>query len=100
MSPTDQGNLFDPPPPPDAPFDGADYDDDRDRQRLRGQILRVYNFILDGRWRTLNDICAATGDPHASVSAQLRHLRKRKFGSHVVDRRHLGDGLYQYRLVR
>ncbi len=84
----------------DAPFDGADYVDSRDRPRLRGQIRDVYEFIADGRWRTLNDIVAATGHPHASVSAQLRHLRKAKFGAHAIERRHVGHGLYEYRLAR
>ena len=29
-----------------------------------------------GDWRTLRSIADCTGDPEASVSAQLRHLRK------------------------
>ena len=70
----------------------------RDGVRLTGQIYRIYNLMSDGAWRTLDEIATITNDPPASVSAQLRHLRKKRFGEHVVDRQHLGFGLYQYRV--
>jgi hypothetical protein len=81
-------------------FDGADYRPERDDERLTGQLLRVYGAIKDGRWMTLGEIESVTGDPQPSISAQLRHLRKQRFGSHVIERRHVENGLYQYRLVR
>lgn len=80
-------------------FDGADYLPKRDDPRLSGQLGRIFALMQDGGWRTLGEIAAMTGDPQPSISAQLRHLRKRRFGSHVVERRHLGRGLYQYRLL-
>lgn len=83
-------------------FDGPEYVPAFDKARLTGQILRVYNLMIDGHWRTLDEIAQATRDPHASISAQLRHLRKAKFGSHTVDKRPRGDrsrGLWEYRLV-
>jgi len=67
--------------------------------RLRGQIKRIFECVKDGRWRTLADIARETGDPITSVSAQLRHLRKERFGAHTVERRHDGDGLYSYRVL-
>ena len=85
-----------------ADFDGPAYDRQFDHTRLTGQILRVYECMKDGNWRTLDEISRRTGDPHASVSAQLRHLRKPKFGSHTVERQTRGDrsaGLWEYRLV-
>ena len=82
-----------------APFDGDDYDDDRDRPRLRGQIERVHHFMEDGDWYTLDQISSATGDPHSSVSAQLRHLRKKKFGSYTIIKKYEGNGLYLYRML-
>ncbi|KKL56177.1 hypothetical protein LCGC14_2247980, partial [marine sediment metagenome] len=36
---------------------------------------------------TLCEIEDLTGDPPASISAQLRHLRKERFGAHTVERR-------------
>jgi len=91
-----QSDLF------DQRFDGDDYVDKRDRRRLKGQIKRVYELMVDGDWRTLNEISNHTDDPEASVSAQLRHLRKERFGGHTVNRRHRGDvkrGLYEYQLI-
>lgn len=88
----------------DAPmrFDGAAYAPKHDQKRLTGQILRVFSLMLDGRWRTLSEIEKTIGDPAASVSAQLRHLRKERFGSHIVDKRARGNrsiGLWEYRLT-
>jgi hypothetical protein len=86
---------------PPLKFDGAVYDATLDRDRLTGQILRVYQLMRDGAWRTLGEMEAATGDPPASISAQLRNLRKPRFGSHVVEKRRRGDpkaGLWEYRM--
>jgi len=83
-------------------FNGPTYDAAFDLIRLSGQIQRVRRCMEDGRWRTLRNISDVTRDPEASVSAQLRHLRKERFGSHIVERRIRGDrsrGLYEYRLV-
>jgi len=80
-------------------FDGPAYDHERDSARLTGQILRVFDYMKSGNWRTLREIAQATGDPESSISAQLRHLRKRRFGSHTVEREHVGGGLYRYRLI-
>lgn len=89
---------FDAPPPKDR-FNGSDYLPERDDIRLRGQQLRIWELMRDKNWRTLRDIAAATGDPEASISAQLRHLRKERFGSHTIERRHLGAGLFEYRMT-
>lgn len=79
-------------------FDGECYQHSLDYTRLSGQILRVYSTMKDGRWRTLDELAAATGDPVASCSAQLRHLRKRRFGSHTVNRRSRSGALFEYQL--
>lgn len=82
-----------------ARFDGDDYVPERDDPRLKGQIRRIYELMRDGQWRTLHEIERITLDPAASISAQLRHLRKKRFGGHTVEREYLGSGLYQYRLL-
>lgn len=79
-------------------FDGPEYVPARDQARLAGQILRVFNLMRDGRFRTLREIAQATGDPESSISAQLRHLRKPRFGAHTVNRRHVDNGLFEYQL--
>jgi len=84
-------------------FDGPVYVPRYDDARLSGQILRVYNVMRSGEWRTLDEIHFVTNDPHASISAQLRHLRKKKFGGHQIEKRPRGDrvhGLFEYRLLR
>jgi hypothetical protein len=80
-------------------FDGADYQPDRDHSRLTGQIASIFAVIADRQWRTLDQLVEATGAPHASVSAQLRNLRKPRFGKHTIERRHIANGLYEYRLA-
>ena len=83
-------------------FDGDDYVPKRDNPRLRPQYQRIWDVMVDGAYRTLPEIRQVTGDPEASISAQLQHMRKPRFGSHTVNRRHRGDGahgLYEYQLV-
>jgi hypothetical protein len=53
-------------------FDGETYDEALDEDRLKTQLARVRALMWDQRWRTLDDISRATGDPQASVSARLR----------------------------
>lgn len=81
-----------------TPFNGADYVPERDDARLNKQLLRVKRAIADGQWKTLRMLEEETGDPQPSISAQLRHLRKARFGSHIIERRYVSNGLYEYRL--
>ena len=80
-------------------FDGADYQPTRDDPRLNSQYKRIFHLMRDGEARTLAEIAEDTGDPEASVSAQLRHMRKERFGRHFVEREYLGNGLYSYALI-
>lgn len=80
-------------------FDGPEYIPGRDQARLTSQICRVWNCMLDGEWRTLKEISESIGAPESSVSAQLRHLRKARFGSHEVEREHIKNGLFRYRVI-
>ena len=82
-------------------FGGSDYVRELDQPRLARQHERIRDLMRDGAWRTLDEIASATGDPAASVSAQLRHLRKARFGGWTVEKRARSDrerGLYEYRL--
>jgi hypothetical protein len=80
-------------------FAGDGYESTRDQTRLTHQHARVRDLMSDGAWRTLSLISKITQDPPASVSAQLRHMRKPRFGAWTVEKRYLGKGLYQYRAV-
>ena len=84
---------------PEPLFAGSDYVPQRDDRRLLGQFEKVRKLMLDGGWRTLDEIAEATGEPPASISAQLRHLRKEQFGAYTVEKCYCGEGLYRYRVL-
>lgn len=93
-----QADLFQ-----DAQFNGSDYVPALDQKRLTGQIQRVHECMIDGKFRTLGEIEAITGDPQASISAQLRHLRKERFGSYTLNKQRRGNrenGLFEYQLIK
>lgn len=77
---------------------GVTYEPRLDEARLKGQMLRVFTLMMDGRWRTLAQI-KGTQDSEAGVSARLRDLRKAQYGSHTVNRRRVRGGLYEYQLI-
>lgn len=84
-------------------FDGETYEPEKDKERLSGQIQRVWRAILPGAWMTLDEIARITGDQHQSISARLRDLRKDRFGGWTIERRRRGDpkaGLFEYKLDR
>jgi hypothetical protein len=78
---------------------GPSFEDEKDAARADKQHERIRDLMQDAKWRTLAEIGDATGDPHASISAQLRHLRKPQFGSYNIEKRRRADGgLWEYRL--
>ena len=81
-------------------FDGDDYIHGRDKARLTGQLHKIYFYILNGKWVTLKQIAEATGAPEASISAQLRNLRKERFGGHTIEKEFVKNGIYRYRFVQ
>ena len=54
------------------------------REKLRDVLLMAARLDL---WMTLKELAAKTRYPEASISAQLRHLRKPEFGGYVVEKR-------------
>lgn len=81
-------------------FDGKTIVPQRDNERLGEQFVKVKSLMLDGMWRTLEQIAEAVGAPAPSVSARLRDLRKERFGGYQVERRYIAKGLFEYRIVR
>ena len=84
---------------PSVQFDGHTYKHLQDSLRLHRQLGKVWNVVKNGAWFTLREIADQIGAPEASVSARLRDLRKPKFGPNTVEREHIGQGLYRYRLI-
>lgn len=97
--PDSQGDLF----RSDSHTFGPAYDPDLDADRLRGQHERIRDWMLEQwhRWATLAEVATATGYPEASISAQLRHLRKPEFGAYRVEkrRRQPEGGCWEYRVT-
>jgi hypothetical protein len=62
-------------------------------------MLKIIELMQREQWFTLRQISSLINEPEASISAQLRHLRKERFGNHTVNRRHVGQGLYEYQLI-
>ena len=83
-----------------ALFDGRTIaEDDTAPARLTGQMQRVVAAVADGRWWTLEDLAgAAAPATEAAVSARLRDLRKPRWGSNIVEREHVGRGVWRYRV--
>ena len=83
---------------PEFRFDGADILD-IDHNRLTGQLADIYSLMADHHWRTVDQIVDRTGHPANSVQAQLRNLRKPRFGGYNVEKRRVTEtGLYEYRV--
>ena len=83
------------------------------RAAKRNQREAVRDVMLEARrfcaWLTLRQIARLTGYGEASISAQLRHLRKPQYGGFVVAKRCCGRGKsgstgdgrrWEYRLCR
>lgn len=68
----------------------------RQKGRAKRTVLRTQREVLRdvmlsagecGAWLTLQELAALTHYGEASISAQLRHLRKPRFGGFVVEKR-------------
>jgi hypothetical protein len=81
-------------------FNGPAYEPSRDFKRLSRQHERIRDLMLDGEWRIVHEISLITGDPENSIQAQLRHLRKPRFGAYIVRKRLRPNtqGLWEYRV--
>jgi hypothetical protein len=71
--------------------------------KLGAHIAAVRTIMRSRGWVTLREIELALMERSIfielqSVSARVRDLRKAKFGSHIVDRRYVGNGIFQYRI--
>lgn len=81
---------------------GPSYDEKLDGKRIATQMKNIFDLMKDGVWRSLNEISTKTNYSTASISAQLRHLRKKKFGGYEIQKQRSGNpenGLFVYRLL-
>tara|TARA_R110000868_G_scaffold235963_2_gene489861 strand:+ start:440 stop:721 length:282 start_codon:yes stop_codon:yes gene_type:complete len=80
-------------------FDGSDYVHEQDGKRLAKNHFKLKDLMKDKLYRTLGEISHITNIPEASVSAGLRDFRKERFGSHILNKKYLENGLYSYQLI-
>jgi hypothetical protein len=80
-------------------FDGETFEPVRDGSRLGRQLLCVRSRLIDGQWHTLAELSETCEASEASVSARIRDLRKRRFGSHEIEHEYVTRGLWRYRMV-
>lgn len=85
-------------PPPETRFKGDTYEAQHDCKRLTGQLAKVFAALSDGRWWCLSHLTEIAGGSEAGVSARIRDLRRPEFGSHRIERRRAGGGLFVYRM--
>lgn len=78
---------------------GSTYDPYLDRVRLNDQMMRVYRWMMGGKFLTLRELSMLTGDPESSVSARIRDFRKDQFGGNTVNRRRITEGTWAYQLI-
>lgn len=83
----------------DQPFDGTTYVHARDHGRLSAQLNQVRQVLSDRQWHMLAEIVLRVRGSEAGVSARIRDLRKTKFGGHLIERRHISHGVWQYRMA-
>lgn len=79
-------------------FDGETFSFTEDSKRLSKQLDWVYSVMRSGRWYTLSRLAEVVHGSECSISARLRDLRKKRFGSHIIHTRHVAGGLWEYSL--
>ena len=79
---------------------GPAYNERLDGERIRKQHEVIRDLTLGFEWWTLHEISERTGYPEASISAQLRHLRKKRFGGYTVNKRRREEegGTWEYQV--
>jgi len=96
-----QGQMSEPvASPPVAENDGMF----RPGRTQRETLLMVLRLAAEyRRWMTLAELAASTRFPPASISAQLRHLRKEEYGGWVIEKRRrewvTEELVWEYRLA-
>lgn len=83
---------------------GPAYEPELDSERIEKQHEAIRDFMLaepengHSQWWTLAEIREKLDHPEASISAQLRHLRKAEFGGYKVEKRRRSGGTWEYKV--
>lgn len=80
-------------------FDGPDVNP-ADERRFATALGRIYRALCDGAWYRLDQLAQIGECSEAAASARLRDLRKFRFGRHLIERRRVAGGLWEYRMLK
>ena len=81
-------------------FGGATFDEERDGERLSTEMEAVKRVMFDGQWHTLPELHALTGYPStAALDSRIRDLRKKKWGTHMVESKYVSRSVWAYRVL-
>ena len=71
-----------------------------DVPRIFTQFDELLNIMLYRGWFTLSQLHDLTGIPEASISAQIRHMKKPQFGSYIVNKRRMpNSAIWEYQCL-
>jgi hypothetical protein len=80
---------------------GPAYDKKLDGKRIKKQLDCIRDYMLMfNSWWTLSELRDVLNYPESSISAQLRHLRKDRFGGYEVNKRRRSGGTWEYKVER
>lgn len=83
----------------EAHFDGSSYEPGEDFERLTSQLEKVRDLMLDGHWRSPQEIVGILHcGSDSAITARLRDLRKKRFGGFEVECMRVNKGLFRYRV--
>ena len=68
------------------------------QDRARDQLFRVWNYLRNHTWVRVPEMAEALGISQTGAASRIRDLRKAKYGGHIVLRRFLGHGIYEFSL--
>ena len=80
-------------------YDRVNPQDTERANKLTRDMERIFQIMLDKKPHLVSDIAKTLELPETSVSSQLRHLRKEKFGSINIQRRSITKGTSYYILL-
>ncbi len=65
----------------------------KDLLRLKGAVKKVHELMKDGQWHTASSIIEASG-----IREGLRRLRELRDKGKTIERKHLGNGEFSYKM--
>lgn len=71
----------------------------KERKKLNKGLQRVLDIMSDGEWWKMDEIAAQADMREGSVGSRIRELREPRHGGYTIERRHVGDRQYEFRLI-